>query len=320
MFWKQLFKSLFLTWIMPAAICITATKGQWQAPTALFSALRKPDSSDIQIPVLHPEGSVENMDLEEYLVCVLLGEVSSEFHAEALKAQAVAARTYTLRTLELGYKHEKGAVCTDYRCCQAYREPEEYLNDSGSKKGLIKVQKAVEDTCGQVLLHQGKLICATYFASSGGRTEDAVEVWGEPYPYLKAVSSPGEENCGYYSQKTVFTPLQLQQSLGVHLEGEPPSWFGIVTYTAGGGVDLMRIGGRLYTGVELRRKLGLRSTIFQITPAKDGITVDTLGYGHRVGLSQHGANAMAHDGYDYTQILTHYYTGVTLTQYPLDDD
>lgn len=271
--------------------------------------------SQLQIPVLQQNGDIENMELDAYLTNVLLGEVSAEFHEEALKAQAVAARTYTLRCIETG-KHDIGAVCTDYHCCQAYREPEEYLDRGGTEAGLLKFRQAVQETSAQVLYYEDSLINATYFASSGGMTEDAREVWGQEYPYLKPVSSPGEEDCGYFSYQESISPEQLQSLLGVELIGKPPSWFGIVTYTAGGGVDLMRIGGKLYTGVELRKRLGLRSTVFEVIPTDEVILIKTKGYGHRVGLSQHGADAMAAAGKSYQEILSHYYQGAVLAGYP----
>lgn len=271
--------------------------------------------SQLQIPVLQQNGDIENMELDAYLTNVLLGEVSAEFHEEALKAQAVAARTYTLRCIETG-KHDIGAVCTDYHCCQTYREPEEYLDRGGTEAGLLKFRQAVQETSAQVLYYEDSLINATYFASSGGMTEDACEVWGQEYPYLKPVSSPGEEDCGYFSYQESISPEQLQSLLGVELIGKPPSWFGIVTYTAGGGVDLMRIGGKLYTGVELRKCLGLRSTVFEVIPTDEVILIKTKGYGHRVGLSQHGADAMAAAGKSYQEILSHYYQGAVLAGYP----
>lgn len=311
---RQLIFSLLLGAIIPSMLFEAASIAVSRLP------IKESDPqpyvvSQLQIPVLQKNGNMENMEMEEYLTNVLLGEVSPEFHEEALKAQAVAARTYTLRCIETG-KHDIGAVCTDYHCCQAYREPEEYLDCGGTQAGLLKLRQAVQETASQVLYYDNSLINATYFASSGGMTEDACEVWGQEYPYLKPVSSPGEEDCGYFSHQESITPEQLQSLLGVELTGKPPSWFGIVTHTAGGGVDLMRIGGKLYTGVELRKRLGLRSTIFEVTPTDEVILIKTKGYGHRVGLSQHGADAMAAAGKSYQEILEHYYQGAVLAGYP----
>lgn len=274
----------------------------------------------LRVPVQLHAGEIVEMDLEQYVMNVILAEASPDFEEEALKALAVAVRTYTLRNMEESNKHIGAAVCTDYRCCQSYIEPEAYCSAGGNPKHITRVQKAVTETWGEVVLYGEELICATYFSSSGGMTEDAQQVWGEVYPYLKSVESPGEEQCDAFTKQTVLTPEELQQRLGIKLSGEPSSWFGVVIYTQSGSVDLMRIGGRLYTGVELRKMLGLRSTMFKVLFEDGKIIFDTRGYGHRVGLSQHGANAMAVKGMDYRQILMHYYSGVSLAEYPPDGD
>lgn len=309
---KQIMHSLVLAGVLPAILYSSISKGF--GPADKMDIPQAKSTEAVEITVLNDEGEPRVMELEDYIVRVILGEVSTSFHEEALKAQAVAARTYTMYCIKVLQKHSGGAVCTDYRCCQAYREFDDYLGDGGTNQGLQKVHKAVEETAGQVLQYHSKLICATYFASSGGQTEDASEIWGRSYPYLQSVESPGEEECGYFAEQVTFTPEELQSALDVNLSGKPSSWFGMVTYTVGGGVDLMRIGGRLYTGVELRKLLKLRSTIFTITPSDEVIVIDTKGYGHRVGMSQHGANAMAYDGCDYQEILAHYYQDTTLQQ------
>ena len=309
---KQLLQAICMGAILPAMVFSAVSGGA----SLDVPFIKEPQAgSEIEISVLQQDGDIEIVSLEDYVVGVVLGEISVGFHEEAIKAQAVAARTYTLYCLEGASKHEQGVVCTDPQCCQAYRKPEEYLKLGGTRSGLRKAEQAVHETAAEVLYHDEALICATYFASSGGKTEDAQEVWGQSYPYLQPVVSPGEEGCGYFSQDTTYTPGELQELLSVDLTGKPPSWFGMVTYTNGGGVDLMRIGGRLYTGVELRKKLGLRSTAFRVVPTDEVIIIETVGYGHRVGLSQHGANAMAKNGSDYTEILAHYYAETTLQQY-----
>lgn len=273
----------------------------------------------VSIPVMKKDGKIVQMDLEDYISRVVLGEMPASFDTEALKAQAVAARTYTLQCVLGGSKHPEGAVCTDYRCCQEYREPEDYIRSGGSYASVQKVFGAVTQTTGQVLYYEDSLIMATYFASAGGTTEDAREVWGNSVPYLTVVSSP-EGDDAYNGETVTFTPEEFQSLLGVSLKGKPESWFGRVTYTVGGGVDRMRIGGKLYDGVKLRSIFGLRSTIFEVTTTEDTITFETMGYGHRVGLSQYGADAMAELGSTYDQILAHYYPGTALSQYEPDGD
>ena len=261
-------------------------------------------------------GEAEEMDLETYVLRVVLGEMPADFEPEALKAQAVAARTFAWKIKES--KRHQGGVCTDSACCQAYRTEAEYLAKGGSEEKLDRVRAAVDSTRGQVLTYGGELIHATYFSCSGGNTEDALAVWGYDVPYLQAVESPGEEGtAGFYREKT-FTPEQFRQALAVQLKGQPKDWFGKVTYTDGGGVDTMTIGGVVYRGTTLRSLLGLRSTMFTVTFEKGNIVICTKGYGHRVGMSQYGAEAMALAGESYQQILAHYYQGAILAQYPVN--
>ena len=173
--------------------------------------------------------------------------------------------------------------------------------------------KAVEETAGEYLSYEGKLIEATYFSCSGGKTEDAVAVWGADVPYLQSVESPGEEQAEAYTNTVTFTAEQLERCLGRTLTGDPSVWLGQVQRTRGGGVATMVLAGKTYTGTELRGLLDLYSTAFTMQ-AKDGcIVVTTSGRGHRVGMSQYGAQAMAQTGNDYTQILAYYYPGTELT-------
>ena len=274
---------------------------------------------DVTVPVQKSDGKRKEMDLEDYICRVVLGEMPASFEVEALKAQAVAARTYTLRCCLGGSKHDGDAVCTDSKCCQAYCEPEGYIRNGGTYENVRKVFDAVMETAGQVLYYEDRLIMATYFSSAGNATEDAKAVWGNSVPYLVAVSSPEGDN-RYNGEKISFTAKEFQEKLGATLKGKPESWFGAVTYTVGGGVDQIRIGGKLYKGTLLREKLGLRSTDFSVTTTDTVVTFTTNGYGHRVGLSQYGADAMAVNGSDYEQILLHYYTGTRLGQYSPDTD
>ena len=257
-------------------------------------------------------GEVREMNLEEYLVGVVLAEMPASFEDEALKAQSVVARTYAIRAIEGKRKHDDGDICGDSTCCQGFLCPADY---DGTDEALDKVRNAVASTAGQVLTYQGGLVEATYFSCSGGSTEDAVAVWGSDVPYLRSVSSPGEENAAYYTDSVSFTVQEFSSRLGINLTGKPASWLENVSYTAGGGVDTMKIGGLTFKGTELRKLLGLRSTAFTITATNEGITVNTRGYGHRVGMSQYGADAMAALGSTYEEILEHYYQGTELANW-----
>ena len=263
-----------------------------------------PKDSAIKLRVLMTDGTVAEMPMEEYILGVVLGEMPASFELEALKAQAVVARTYTVRANH----HEDADICIDHTCCQAYCSPKDYL---GSASDLEKVKKAVEATAGEIVTYKGAPIEATYFSCSGGKTEDAVAVWGQDVPYLQAVDSPGEEKSASYLKTTAMTAGAFSQAFG-GLSGSPNQWIGEITYTRGGGVATIQIGGKTYKGTQVRQILGLRSTAFVITIVGSSVTITTKGYGHRVGMSQYGADAMALSGSDYKAILAHYYPGTNL--------
>ena len=266
-------------------------------------------AESLMLTVRTREGENLDMALEEYLVGVVLAEMPADFEPEALKAQAVVARTYTRKRMQ-GDKHGEAPLCMDSGCCQGWRSAEEYTRAGG--RNLEKVRKAVADTAGVVLCYEGELIDATYFSCSGGSTEDAVAVWGREVPYLQAVKSPGEEEAPRFSDRVTFTAREFAEKLGLAPSGDPKTWLGAVTHTAGGGVETMVIRGKEFSGTQLRSLLGLRSTAFQMTVEEGMITVTTRGFGHRVGMSQYGAQAMARSGSSFEEILTHYYTGTQL--------
>lgn len=265
----------------------------------------------IVIPVSTDTG-IEDMPLDEYLTGVLLAEIPESFHDQARQAQAVAARTFTLWLLEHP-KHGLAAVCTDSACCQAWREP-------GEDTATALAAQAVADTDGQVVVYQGALIDATYFSCSGGRTEAAVAVWGSDVPYLQSVESPGEEIAEHDMDTVLLTAQELREKIlaqepEVDLAGSPGDWFTDIRYTEGGGIAALKVGGVEISGTRLRQILGLRSTNITITATDSGAMITTRGYGHRVGLSQYGAQAMALEGSTYAEILTHYYVGTELAVY-----
>lgn len=311
---QEIMLAAFLGLVVPGIILGAAVNLQEEEPAQPTQTPAKQEEvqpkSALSVNVTMSDGTVQTMDLDTYLVGVVLAEMPASFELEALKAQAVVARTYTLKCVGAG-KHD-GGVCTDYTCCQAYVAEENY---GGNEESLEKVRSAVLATSGQVLTYQGNLIEATYFSCSGGMTEDAVAVWGTDYPYLRSVESPGEENAAHYTDTVTFTAEEFQTALGQELSGSPSGWFGFTTYTAGGGVNTMRIGGVDYKGTELRTLLGLRSTVFSISVDGQNIAITTKGFGHRVGMSQYGADAMAVAGSNYEQILTYYYSGTALSLY-----
>ena len=322
LFWKEILVCAVMGLAVPGVMLEMARMAEKQKPQAklpeasaeIQSMETEPTKPVMKMTLLLADGTRREMDMDDYLVGVLLAEMPADFESEALKAQSVAARTYTQKTcLETG-KHD-GSVCTDFACCQAYIAQEDYLARGGTEAGIEKIREAVEATSGLVLTYGGELIEATYFSCSGGSTEDAAAVWGADYPYLRAVSSPGEEGAEFYEDTVTFSPEEFNSALGTELTGDPASWIGGATETPGGGVDEIHIGGKTYQGKDLRKLLGLRSTVFTMSGNENGVTVTTRGFGHRVGMSQYGADAMAASGSTYEEILAHYYQGAVLEKY-----
>ena len=302
-FWADAATVVLLVLLLPGLLCnsvrlasTTKTGTGTEPPEIPVST----EPKTAQICVLSEAGTVV-MDLEEYVAGVVSSEMPEAFDPEALKAQAVVARTYALRMRQRNGKHTDADVCTNSDCCQGYRD-----GDSA------KIRAAVESTAGLVLTYEGALIEATYFSSAGGRTEDALAVWGNDVPYLQSTDSPENGYQDQYMETVSMTAQEFQSALGIEPEGPCETWLGEVKYTPGGGVDTMVIGECTFKGTQLRKLLGLRSTAMILTAVGDHITITTRGYGHRVGMSQYGAEAMAVDGATYEEILAHYYHGTTL--------
>lgn len=315
--WKDILAAFFMGMVVPGLMLNIAAMGlrhRSPIPEIQISipAPTEPERDAVPILLRRDGSTVEIMDMDTYLVKVLLAEVPASFEAEALKAQAVAARTYAGKARETGGKHGDGSVCTSSGCCQAYLEPEDYLKQGGTEEGIDAIRAAVLATSGQYLQYEGELIEATYFSCSGGSTETALAVWGSDYPYLQAVDSPGEEEARWHTDRVTFTADQFFEALGMEPDENRQNWFGSVTRTEGGGVQTMVIAGEVFTGTQLRSLLGLRSTALDVAVSGDAISVTTRGYGHRVGLSQYGAEAMAAGGSTYEEILAHYYPGTEL--------
>lgn len=272
-----------------------------------------------RIAVLDKTGTVRQIYEDDYLVAVVLCEMPAEFEIEALKAQAVVARTYTLRRLVSGGKHDSASVCMEPSCCQGYTSVDEYLSRGGKREDVEKIKNAVAATKNMVLTYDEELIEATYFSCSGGYTEDAQAVWGTDIPYLRATPSPGEEGAARYTDTVTFSKKEFVKKLGCDMPVDATEWVCDIVYTKGGGVKSVCLCGKEFSGTKVRQLLGLRSTAFTVTVLGDSVTVTTKGFGHRVGMSQYGADAMAANGSNYAEILMHYYQGVELQQYSPDN-
>lgn len=269
--------------------------------------------------------TVLEMDLGEYLVGVVRAEMPASFQTEALKAQAVAARTYTLYKIQSGGNHgDEADICTDSTCCQAYIAEDRARSNWGedAEANEKRVEDAVSETDGQVILYGGVPVLAVFHASSAGLTRAAGEVWLNDLPYLQAVESPeaAEAIPNYYS-RVEFTAEAFRGRIlaawpEADLSGAMGGWLQDAETDGAGSVSTLSVGGVTVKGSSLRGVLGLRSACFAWEVEDGKLVFFVTGHGHGVGMSQYGANAMAAEGADYREILTHYYTGVTVEPYP----
>ena len=306
------------------------------APLIFLNGPDKPDSAQPGLPlhqaepsplqdrnrtvkVLKPDGSVSTLTMADYLVGVVAAEMPASFQPEALKAQACAARTYTVLLQSKGGRHPGADICTDSTCCQAYITPEQAKANWGEHAAEYeeKIRSAVSETDGLGILYGGQPIQALFFSSAPGQTVDAVEVWGNAVDYLKCVKSPeGAEVPNYHTQVTL-SPSKVQELTlasypGCDLSGDPSLWFGTPQYSESGTVSRQELGGVPLTGGQLRKLFSLRSAAFSVTFDGENFQFHVTGHGHGVGMSQYGANAMAGDGAGFREILQWYYSGVEI--------
>jgi len=271
------------------------------------------------------EDAVTQMSLSEYLPGVVAAEVPVFFEAEAIKAQAVTARTYALYRVERGGAHPDADVCTDPAHCSAWLSQEDLMQKWGEdfEKNRALIVNAVDATDNMVVKYNGELIDAVFHSTSSGRTEAAVDVWGAQRDYLVSVESPGEEVAPRYACTLEIDAARLKALLeagiaGLTVEGQPQDWFSSPVRSEAGSVMSINICGTDVKGSTVRSLLGLNSSNFTVTVLKDKFIFTTVGYGHGVGMSQYGANAMAAKGADYEEILCHYYTGTAVEKYDLE--
>jgi len=266
----------------------------------------KPEVNETMVTVYRSNGTVITLSLDEYLIGVVGGEMPASFNSEALKAQAIVARTYALNRIK------EGKTLTDTVSTQVYRDNTQLKNTWGSSYNTYysKIKNAVEGTKNMVLTYNGQYIDAVYHSTSNGYTVDAVDVWGKDIPYLKSVSSSYDLNASSYLRETTKELSTLSSILGL-----PIDTIQITKKDTHGRVQEVSVNDKVYSGVEFRNLLGLRSTDFDISINNGKVTFVTKGFGHGVGMSQYGANGMANAGYNYKDILLHYYQGVTLSTY-----
>lgn len=256
------------------------------------------------VTIKRSNGTILNLELEEYLIGVVAAEMPASFQVEALKSQAIAARTYTMKAIE------NNITLTDTVSTQAYKDNNQLKSMWGSSYETYynKVKNAVTATEGLVMLYNGTLIQAYYHSTSNGVTEDSTSVFGA-YPYLKSVNSEVDKNVSSYLKTITYSYEDISNKLGI-----PLTYLSNIQIerNSTNHVSKITIDNNIYGGVEFRTKLGLRSTDFDIILNENNISITTRGYGHGVGMSQYGANEYAKLGYSYDKILKHYYTGITI--------
>ena len=274
-------------------------------------------------------GEIEEVNLEDYICGVVSNEMPANFEKEALKAQAVTARTYLAsKKLNRCTLHEGIDIC-DSTHCQVYTSKEKRLEKWGAdyaNEYWNKIKEAVDETSGQVLSYEGELVLyPQFFSTSSGQTENSEDVYLGEIPYLRSVASTGEESAPKYtSDKTlkisdfVYLLNSNFTNLNVTVENIKNN-FNIKSSSAAGGVIKLNINNVEIRGVDFRKALSLNSTNYTYEFNGDYITFHCKGYGHGVGMSQWGANAMAKNGSNYEEILKHYYTGVEITNLELTE-
>ena len=269
--------------------------------------------------------TIQEMDLETYLCGVVRAEMPASFELEALKAQAIAARTYTYYKMENGpsANHPDADACDDITCCQAYKSEADAAVDWGMSTAVYenKIRRAVAETDGEVVLYEGEPVLAVFHSSSAGATQNVEDVWQNSLPYLQSVDSPeGADAVPNYYSKVAFTLTDFKERFigqypTANLSGSPSNWFTNIQQTETGAVLSLEVGGVVVKGADLRTLLGLRSTTFTIDFTDTEVVFSVTGYGHGVGLSQYGANVLAEEGWTCEEILEHYYTGAAVGLY-----
>lgn len=259
---------------------------------------------------------VEKIPLEEYVAGVVASEMPADFEKEALKAQALTARTYIVKQMMNDNKKKlpEGAMVADTEFYQVYKSKEELKRLWGSDFSwkMKRIQEAVQETSGQILTYDGAPIDATFFSTSNGYTEAPEAVWATSVPYLKSVASPWDKDSPRFVGQKTLTVNEFESLLGVKLPGG--SEIGtVIEWTSGKRVGKVNINGKVLSGKDIREKLGLMSTDFTWERKGNQIIIHTKGYGHGVGMSQYGANGMAKEGKTYADIVQYYYQGIEIT-------
>ena len=280
------------------------------------------NNSDKEIKLLHSKtGEVENVNIEEYLCNVVSAEMPASFETEALKAQAIVARTYTMFKLN-NKKHDNADICDNSTCCQAWISKEDRLakwEESKRDEYWQKICSVVQQTKGQVIMYNNEPINGFFHSNSGGTTEIPVNGWGGTnYPYLQVVETSGEEAYTQYASEVTIANTDIINKLkekyqDISIDFSKVEDLKIVEHTESGRVKTVKFGNHKLSGVEVRSIFGLKSTNFEILKIdNDHIQFKVKGYGHGVGMSQTGADSLAKQGKTAEEIIHHFYSNVNV--------
>ncbi|MCR1900193.1 stage II sporulation protein D [Irregularibacter muris] len=293
----------------------------------------EPPDTKITLKVLnHQNNEVMELGLEEYIVGVVAAEMPVTFELEALKAQAIAARTYTVMRLQQfgaapNEKHPQYDMCTDHTHCQAWIGKQDRINvwKKDKELGLLdyvtlwkRLEEAVGSTRGKVITYNGELIDPLFHSTSGGKTENSEDYFSSKVPYLRSVISKHEEHSPHMVNKTTMTTDQFVSKLKEKMPDikidtkKLAQEIKILEKTEGGHIKNIQIGNKTLKGREAREALGLKSSNFTVEIKGKEVFFTVTGYGHGVGMSQYGADGMAKEGAKDQEIIKHYYQDVEI--------
>lgn len=256
------------------------------------------------------KNTIDKVPFEEYIKGVLAGEMPTSFELEALKAQAVAARSYVM--YQVSKNKEKDFDVVNTVTNQVYLSDadlkEKWKDEYVSK--INKIKQAVTETKGEYLSYNGEIVEALFFSTSTGQTENSEEVFSSKVPYLRSVSSQWDKASPVFEDTSTFELKDFYEKLGLQYNDKITSE--VTEKTSTGRVKTIKINGQNFKGRDVATKLKLRSNYFSIVQNNKNVTITTRGFGHGVGMSQYGALGMAKEGYKYDEILKHYYQGTEI--------
>lgn len=321
------FAFLFICFILPALL----TKSEISA----LSDIKEEEQSEEKvseiytynkygtIKLLHTDtNEIEEVNLDTYLCNVISAEMPVDFEKEALKAQAIVARTYTIYKIN-NKKHDNADICDDSNCCQAWISKEGRLArwDGDKEAKWNQIEESVLQTQGKIITYNNEPINAFFHSNSGGKTELPVDVWGggSNMPYLQVVETAGEEGYTQYNSEVELTNEEILEKLkqkyeDIQIDFHNDEDIKILEYTSSGRIKIIKFGNHEISGTEARSIFGLRSTNFELLKQDGKVKFTVVGYGHGVGMSQTGADSMAKNGSTAEEIINHFYVGIEIKE------